>query len=172
MISGIMAIAAGQAAPKDDPWEKWSFLIGRWTGEGGGVPGQATTGYFSFERDLQGKVLVRKDHSEYPAAKDHPAIVHDSLMIVFRDEKDGTIRASYFDNEGHVIPYTASISADGKTIEFLSDAGASSPRFRLKYMQTGAETLRITFEIAPPGSPEKFQMYVQGEMHRTAGKTM
>src|ERR1039457_4806143 len=85
----------------DDDWGALQFLIGSWTGEGGGGPGQGT-GSFSFQPDVQGKVLVRRNHSEYPAAKDRPAVVHDDLMIVYRESDEsaeGALRAIFFDNE-------------------------------------------------------------------------
>jgi hypothetical protein len=35
---------------QNDPWEKWSGLIGTWTGEGSGKPGQGS-GEFSLYPD-------------------------------------------------------------------------------------------------------------------------
>ena len=52
--------------------------------EGSREQGQGS-GYFTFELDLQGKVLVRRNHSEYPATKDRPTYVHEDPMIVFFD---------------------------------------------------------------------------------------
>ena len=52
-------------------WGPAQFLVGNWTGEGGGQPGQGT-GAFSFSPELQGKILVRKSFAEYPAANGSP----------------------------------------------------------------------------------------------------
>lgn len=98
-----------------DPWADWKFLLGEWAaGESSGVPGQASKGSFTLAPDLNGKILVRKNHAEYPPANGRPAIVHDDLMIIYRAA--GATRAFYSDNEGHVIQYRISFSADLKKI--------------------------------------------------------
>jgi hypothetical protein len=66
-------------------WGPAQFLVGNWTGEGGGQPGQGV-GAFSFSPDLQGKILVRKSFAKYPPAEGRPASRHDDLTIVYRDE--------------------------------------------------------------------------------------
>jgi hypothetical protein len=50
-ISTAAAGSAWGSAP-DDPWKPYEFLIGQWTGEGGGEPGKGS-GEFSFAWDLQ-----------------------------------------------------------------------------------------------------------------------
>lgn len=131
--------------------------------DGGGGPGQGR-GTFSFSLDLQGKILLRRNRADYPATKDHPAYSHEDLTIIYR-EPGGTL-AIYFDNEGHVIHYTAGFSEDGKTLTFLSDAVTSAPRFRLTYTQGKNGGLGIKFGIAPPGKPDSFSTYVEGIARR------
>jgi hypothetical protein len=48
------------------------FLEGKWVGEGSSEAGRGG-GYASFEKDLQGKAIVRRNHAEYPAAQGRPA---------------------------------------------------------------------------------------------------
>lgn len=67
-----------------DAWGSIRFLVGDWVGEGSGKPGQGR-GSFSFRFDLEQKILVRRNHSEYPAAGEKPAIVHDHLMVCYPD---------------------------------------------------------------------------------------
>jgi hypothetical protein len=67
------------------------------------------------------------------------------------------------DNEGHVIHYTVMATAEGAV--FLGDAGPG-PRFRLTYRRTGAETLSLAFDIAPPGKPEAFATYLRADTRR------
>ncbi len=157
--------ATAQQARTTPWWDPgYKFLIGNWTsGQGGGVPGQATQGWANFKLDLQGRVLVRTDHSEYPATKDRPAIVHDGLMIIYA-EPGGRVRADYWDNEGYIIHYTA--TSDAKTAVFLSDSVANEPRYRLTYALTGENTVTVRFEIAPPDKPDQFRVYVEAETHR------
>jgi len=149
-----------------DDWGPLQFLIGQWTGDGGGDPGQGS-GAFSFTPDVQGKVLIRKSFAEYPAAKGKPAYRHDDLMVVYRDEASRKLRATYFDNEDHVIQYA--IEASGKDVVFTSDGPVpgekqSAPRFRFTYTSAGPDQLSLKFEIAPPG--KDFAPYITATAHR------
>jgi len=140
-------------------WNAFKFLIGEWVGEGTGAPGEATGG-FTFSYDLQNTVLVRKNYANYPATKDRPAFRHDDLMIVYQEA--GKTRATYFDNEQHVINYTVELSKDTNAAIFLSDASPSARRFRLTYTKLGTDRVKITFDMAPPGKPDSFAAYLEG----------
>jgi hypothetical protein len=155
-----------ETKPSKDPWAPWQFLIGEWSAEGGGKPGQATSGGFSFATQLEGKVLVRKSWSDYPASGNRPAYHHEDLMIVYPDSAGKPARAVYFDNEGHVINYGAELSSDGDLITLVSEPVASQPRFRLTYKKSQVDAVAMKFEIAPPGKPEAFSTYVEGSSHR------
>ena len=153
------------AAPKSDAvWGPLNFLVGDWSGEGGGKPGQGP-GNMSVTWDLNRQVMINKGHSEYPATKDRPAAVHDSLMIIFKDPSGEKLRATYFDSEGHVIQYAVESTENPATIRFVSDALPSTPRFRLTYIRKEGD-MDIRFEIAPPGKPEAFAAYVEGTVRR------
>ena len=156
---------AQQAPAASDSWTDWNFLLGEWNvGQGGGVPGQATAGYFSLTPQLDGQILLRKSHSEYAATNGKPAAVHDDLMIIFHES--GDTKALYWDSEGHIIHYNVSFSPDKKRITFLSEAAAGKPRFRLVYENLGQDTVNVVFEIAPPDKPDQFSKYVEGVVHR------
>jgi hypothetical protein len=144
-------------------WEKLSFLIGNWKGEGSGNPGQGE-GYFSFKFDLGKKILVRTSHSEYPAMNEKPGIVHDDLMIIYPDFSGNPDRAIYFDNEGHVINYAITYSNDTDII-FTSDKVSSVPIFRLTYTKIDDKSVDVKFEIAQDGL--KFAKYLEGKSNRT-----
>ncbi|HEX4606219.1 MAG TPA: hypothetical protein VH724_19620 [Candidatus Angelobacter sp.] len=156
--------AAPQSAAKSD-WADWDFLLGEWTAaESSGGPGSASAGGFMLAPDLGGKILLRKNHAEYPPANGHAAIIHDDLMIVYRE--GGTTKAFYTDNEGHVIRYHASASADKKRITLLSEKTAGSPRYRLIYENLQTGLVKLSFEIAPPDKPEEFKKYVEAVVKR------
>jgi hypothetical protein len=158
LFSGVLAFAQDGKSN----WEAWKIFMGDWAGTGSGHPGEGSGG-FSFKPDLQGAVLVRKNHSEYPADQVRPVNVHDDLMVVYNEH--GRTRAIYFDNEGHVVNYTPTFSPDGRTLTLVSDVASTDPTFRLTYVSTEADVLRINFEIAPPGTTA-FKSYVGGVVHR------
>lgn len=159
--------AALHAGPAGKPagWGPREAMVGDWTGEGGGRPGQGT-GSFSFQADLQGKILVRKNRSEYPATKEHPAFRHDDLMVVYRDEPG--LRAMYFDSEGHAIRYDLNSSPNSNAVTFVSAVEPSGPRYRLTYTPVNRDRLKIKFEIAPPGHPEEFATYIEAGARRVS----
>jgi hypothetical protein len=165
VVLALAHLSLAQQAPATSPWSGWDFLLGEWTaGEGGGVPGQATSGYFSLTPELKGQILMRKNHSEYAAANGKPAVVHDDLMIVYHEA--GATKAFYDDSEGHVIHYDVTFSPDKKRIIFLSQQMTGQPQYRLSYDDVGQDTVKVLFEIAPPDKPSQFARYVEGTVHR------
>lgn len=166
VVVALLGSATGQQTLNAD-FHDLNFLLGDWVAEGGGGPGQGTGG-FSFAPDLQGTILIRKNYAEYPATKDKAAYRHDDLMVVYKDPSSKRLRASFFDNEGHVINYGVHSGPAGDTIEFLSDAATSSPRYRLTYQKTGADTLKLRFEIAPAATPDLFKTYIEASARRKA----
>ena len=155
-------------------WDGLRFLVGNWVGEGTAETGQLGAGYCSFELVVQDWQMIRKNHSEYPATKDHPAISHDDLMIIYRDYDTGQLRAFYTDSEGHVIPYTVTpykvANSDVNGVVFLGDVEEGKPRFRLTYTLSPPDHITIAFEMAPPGKPEQFQKIIDGKMRKADGK--
>ena len=165
-VAGLLPrTIASSAQETTSGWARFEFLFGDWVGEGGGQPGQGI-GEFSFHPGLQNRILVRKSYAAYPPTKDRPASRHEDLTVVYKDSDSAPLRAIYFDNEGHVINYSITISPDRKTIEFVSDMLPSSPRFRLTYVKTSSDALSLRFEIAPPGRPDSFSTYIEAKAKR------
>ena len=158
---GFLALLITCFGQQNSSWVKWAWLIGEWKGEGSGEPGQGS-GVFSFKPDLDNNILVRKSHSTYPATADKPAIVHDDLLIVYKDFTGDPTKAIYFDNEGHTINY--SISYSDKAIILLSDKIPHVPVFRLTYTLIGNEMVNIKFEMSQDG--EKFMTYIEGKANK------
>jgi hypothetical protein len=155
-----MALAMLATAQTADLWQPLRWLAGEWKGEGSGAPGRGA-GAFSFRFELDGKILVRKTYTEFPAAAGRAEFRHEDLMVVYPEQG---LRATYFDNEGHVIHYRA--TAAGDAVTFVSDASGGGPRFRLSYRRTGPETVMVRFEMASPGKPEEFKTYLEGPSRR------
>lgn len=167
MLHGILifvllcSATVAQTAPKN-LWADWAPFLGTWQGLGSGEPGQGS-GEFTFATELQGAAVVRHNYAEYPASKSKPAYRHDDLMVIYHDGKDKT-RADYWDNEGHLIRYEVALSPD--KLVFLSDAAQPGPGYRLTYLKTDANTVKITFEIAPPTDRAAFKTYIEASARR------
>lgn len=157
----VCPLTVAQAQTKV-PWTDWQPFLGSWQGTGSGEPGQGR-GEFSFLPELQGAVLVRHNYAEYPASKDKPAYRHDDLMVIYPDAEKKA-RADYWDNEGHVIHYEVELS-DGKLV-FVSDAAQTGPRYRLTYVKTGENDLKLSFEIAAPNDPNNFKIFIEALARR------
>ncbi len=153
-------LGAQTAAPKGDAFAPARFLAGDWVGASDGKPG-SPSGAASFRFELDGKVLVRRSHADYPAASGRPAAHHEDLLTVFAES--GQLKAFYVDNEGHVIRYLAAAVPGG--VAFTSE-GAPGPKFRLTYLQKAADTVTVRFEIAPPSAPNAFKTYLEAVTRR------
>jgi hypothetical protein len=143
-------------------WVAWQYLIGEWIGAGGGAPGQGE-GIMTFQFDLQEQVLLRRNHVEFPSTPERPAFAHDDLTVIYPDQQ-GRLRASYFDNEGHAISY--SVTSNETALILVSDPEPSAPRFRTTYLKGALGSVITRFEIAPPGNPDAFTIYVEGSAKR------
>ncbi|MFN7923048.1 MAG: hypothetical protein U0Q16_23300 [Bryobacteraceae bacterium] len=146
LLAGLLA--AGAFA--QEPWAKLDFLLGKWTAAAGpkDTPNGAAQGGFSFEPDLDRKIIIRRNTAVYASGPRH-----DDLMVIYLDSPGGSPRAIYFDSEGHVIRYSLAFPERDRVV-FESDAGQPGPRFRLSYARNG-EGLDGKFEIAPPSSDYK-----------------
>jgi hypothetical protein len=159
MIGSITV--SGQKSP--GAWEKWEFLFGEWAGEAAGQPGQGI-GTFSFKPDLDGNILVRRSHTEFPAANKRPAFNHDDLLIVYKNQAGFPSSAIYFDNENHTISYLVALTDN--SVVFTSEVSGNVPRFRLTYTKLDTKKLNVRFEMASLQNPEKFKIYLEGQCVR------
>lgn len=158
-LPAIIRVAAQTPAPAVD-LAPLRFLLGDWQAVDT-APGES--GAFSFKLAVQDHVIVRTNEASYAADRQHQASRHDDLMVVYAD--GGTLKAEYFDNEGHVIRYAVHVRGANHVV-FLSDAKPSEPRYRLTYTAGAGGLLKGQFEIAPPGSPETFKPYLSWSARR------
>lgn len=159
---GLIVFATPSVRADENRWADFRFLMGSWVSEG--KPEQGS-GSFSLEPDLDGKVLLRRNVAHVPTGKGGALARHEDLMVIYPNRGGKQLRASYFDSEGHVIHYGISPLPDQKGLVFLSEPDAG-PRFRLTYTKLADEKVSTTFEIAPPGRPEQFRMYLKGVVKR------
>jgi hypothetical protein len=137
-----------------DPWKALSFLEGTWTANTqGGTAGASSSGSYTFQKELGNHILAR--HTVDSADCRGPATYdceHHDLLYIYQETRDQSLKAIYFDNEGHVIHY--GISTPGPaTVTFISVKSAPGPRFRLVYELKG-RTMSGEFEIRMPGQNE------------------
>ena len=154
----LVALSVVGFGQQSSLWDRWSWIVGEWYGEGSGKPGEGG-GVFSFALDLDGKILVRKSHTEFPATEGKPLAIHDDLMVVYLDYTGTPSKAIYFDNEGHTISYN--ISYAEKCIVMTSEAIPNVPTFRLTYTLLDTETVNTKFEMSRDG--QTFMTYVEGK---------
>ena len=133
-------------------WAKLEFVLGKWSGVAGEkeTPLGAGQGGFSFELDLEKKVMVRRNHAEYDKG-----VKHDDLMVIYWE---GGPRAVYFDSEGHTIRYNLAFPGKDQVV-FESDGTQPGPRYRLSYWMEKS-VMKGKFEVAPPGAASEFTTYM------------
>jgi hypothetical protein len=163
---GSLVSAPAQAA-SEPALSSLQFLVGRWEGEGTADVG-AGSGYFTFENSLQSNVLIRKNHSEYPATAERPTFIHDDLMVIYVDQSTKQIRAFYTDSEKHVINYVVNVGTDGKKIVFLSEPERAAPQYRLSYGLLGPGKMSVSLEARTPDKPDQFQKVVEGRVKKVS----
>jgi len=145
-----IGVAQSQTA---DPWKKMEFLLGKWTGVAGEKDTQigAGQGSFSFERELNGKIVVRRNNAAYESG-----VRHEDLMVIYLDAPNDTPRAIYFDSEGHVIRYNLTFPSADRAV-FESDGSQAGPKYRLTYWMEGG-SLNGKFEIG--GQAGEYKVYM------------
>jgi hypothetical protein len=137
-----------------DSWKALSFLEGTGTANTqGGSAGASSSGSYTFQKELGNHILAR--HTVDSAACKGPAAYdceHHDLLYIYQETGDQSLKAIYFDNEGHVIHYGVSTPGPA-TVIFTSEASAHGPQFRLVYELKGT-IMSGKFEIRMPGQNE------------------
>jgi hypothetical protein len=150
----LAASAFAETAPSaPDPWKALAFLQGTWEAKATGGGGAAATGTYTFRTELRNHVLAR--HVTSSTGCKGPATFdcnHGDLLYVYQDAPGQSLKAIYFDNEGHVIHYEVTTS-DATTAVFLSDASQPGRQFQLTYELRNA-VMRGRFQMRVPGQAD------------------
>ena len=145
ILAILLTLPISINAQQNNVWGNWLPLIGNWTGEGVGIPGDGT-GNFSFTFDAEQNVLVRKSLYYYLGDKMYTTF-EDSMIIYI---ENGTPSKAFFSNkEGFSRTY--SILYSGKTITLITEKLPLTPVFKLTYTLIDDTTLTLKYEIARDG---------------------
>jgi len=153
MLVALLTACSILHAQSNDAWKKLDFLLGQWIGIAGEKDGQlgAGQGSFSFQLELNRKIIVRRNNARYDSG-----VQHDDLMVIYLDSSNETPHAIYFDSEGHVIRYRIMLPSANRVV-FESDSAQPGPRYRLTYwLENGS--LNGRFEVAAPASDYKIYL--------------
>ena len=157
IIAGLVLLASAcTVRAQSADWKQLEFLLGSWTGAASekDTPNGAGQGAFSFEPNLNKRIIVRRNNATYNSGASH-----DDLMVIYTE---GGTRAIYFDTEGHVIRYNVSAPSVNRVV-FESDGTQPGPKYRLSYWLDGG-SLNGKFEIA--ASANEFKTYMSWTSRR------
>ncbi len=147
LAGGLYLQAAGQAS--GNPLDALKFLEGTWEAKTPeGPTGPTVAGTYVFRKELDGHILARHSSSDSCKGPADFDCDHHDLLYIFPEGE--SLKAIYFDGEGHVIHYDVSTPTP-TTAVFLSSASQPGPQFRLTYERK---------ETAMAG---KFQMHMPGQ---------
>jgi len=153
--TALSGAAASAQDTKQDVWEPLRSLVGKWEGTGEGKSGKSRVDtQFTFV--LQGKFLEVRNKAVFdPPEGKSKGEVHEDWGIISYDGGRKKFVFRQFHVEGFVNQYVLdSLSADGKTIVFVSEAIENIPpgwRARVTYEIPSDGELRVIFDLAPPG---------------------
>lgn len=147
-LSGMALVAQAPTHAGTDPLQPLHFLEGKWAAHGSGQ-GATTDGSYTFQRELGGHVLARHSRSTACKAPADFDCEHGDLLYVYTDGPGQSLKAIYFDSEGHSIHYDVTTPEPSKAL-FLSEPSGGGPQFRLTYALSGG-VMKGSFEMQMPG---------------------
>src|SRR5262249_34687084 len=100
ILLAAIALLAATSMPQTqaDSFAPLRFLLGNWQAID---PPAGESGSFSFAASVQGRIIVRTNEANYAATAERPASRHEDLLVIYGE--NGSLKADYFDSEGHVI---------------------------------------------------------------------
>jgi hypothetical protein len=164
----LPSILFAQNTKRDSIWLTLKPFVGSWAGEGGGEPGNG-----KYERSYQfvlGKRFIEiRNKSTYPPTTQNPkGEVHEDIGYLSYDNSRKTFILRQFHTEGFVNQFKLdSISADKKTLVFISEAIENIPKgWRAKetYRILSDDEIEETFELAEPD--KEFAVYTKVKLVR------
>lgn len=164
----VPSILFAQTSRQDSIWSPFKYFIGKWNGSGvvEGMNGNYERSYqFIFNR----RFIEAKNKSTFsPTEKNPKGEVHEDLGYISYDKRRKIFILRQFHIEGFVNQYKLdSISKDGKTIVFTTEAIESIPdgwKAKETYQLVNENKFIETFELAEPNKP--FEVYSKVTMKK------
>jgi hypothetical protein len=145
-------IGIGQNQGKDI-WEPLRYLEGTWEGKGDGMSGVSTV-VQEYEFILNGNFMRMTTKSVFkPQEKNPEGEVHEDIGFFSFDRARRQFIMRGFYVEGFVNHYAGTVSEDGKTVTFETEAVENAPpgtRAKLVFVRTGERELEQSFHVAWP----------------------
>lgn len=156
----VPQLSLAQLTKQDSVWLPFRHFIGTWTGTGEGVDGKGTYER-SYQFVLNKKYIELKNKTDYAPSQQNPkGYHHEDFGVISYDKMRKTFVFRQFHGEGFVNQYLIeSISPDGKTIVFVTEAIENIPKgWRGRETYTISENqLTEVFDLAEPG--KEFELY-------------
>ncbi len=154
LVFFLPLFAALSQTEKPDVWEPIRFLEGTWEGRGDGMSGISTVTQ-EYQFILNGNFLLMKTRAEFkPQEKNPKGEIHEDLGLFSYDQARKKIVLRGFYVEGFINQYLGTISGDGKTLTFETEAIENAPpgtKAKLVFQKTGIDELEQSFHVAWPG---------------------
>ena len=164
-----LAAAGGQQDPAD-PFERVSFLLGRWEGTSEGQPGTATVRR-AYSRALDGRFIRLLNRSEYPPQEKNPkGEVHEDEGFISFDRIRQKLVLRQFHVEGFVNQYVEDAGSSRERLTFTTESIENIPagwRARETYVVHGPDEFEEIFELSQAGKP--FEIYSRARLKRVPG---
>ena len=155
IVSLLFLLAApllAQNSSTADPWKGLRFLEGTWEAKAQGDNGISANGTYTFQAELNEHVFARHSKKSDCKGPSEFDCDHSDLLYVYQDVPDQSLKAIYFDSEGHVLHYAVS-TPDSGTALFVTNPSQPGPQFRLVYELKGA-VMSGKFQMRMPGQGE------------------
>ena len=159
--------AAGRQSAANDPFDRVSFLIGRWQGTSEGRPGKGTVRR-EYTRALNGRFIRVHNRSEYPVQEKNPkGEVHEDEGFISFDRARKKLVLRQFHVEGFVNQYVEDPDSTATRLVFTTESIENIPagwRARETYVVHGPDEFEEIFELAEAG--KAFALYSRVRLTR------
>lgn len=158
---------AGAQSTAPDPFERVSFLIGRWEGTSEGQPGKGIVRR-EYARALNDRFIRVRNRNEYPPQEKNPkGEIHEDEGFIGFDRARKKLVFRQFHVEGFVVQYVEDNDSVPAKVVFTSESIENIPagwRARETYVVHGRDEFEEVFELARGEKP--FEVYSRARLKR------